>query len=138
MVAAKYPTRRFIGCYSTSRTLVSLERIQKMCLSTQHLFVRSGSLNGHPRTDFFRNRDAHATHIRSKPSRRRSSRYKPHLFACPLCGVIRVGVQRSLCIPSWVTYRATTIAPPRTAGKLFNSIFKWKKSFYYYQVWCKR
>ena len=96
----------------------SLERIQENGLNkTTCLSVRSGPLNDHPRTNFVRNGDAHAARILLKTSRRRSSWYKPHLLACPACGVTKVDAQRSPCIPSWVTHRVTTIAAPRTGQK---------------------
>ena len=57
------------------------------------LSVRSGSLNGHLRTNMFRDGYANAARIRSRPSRRRSSWSTPHPMGCPVCGVIRVGFQ---------------------------------------------
>ena len=98
--------------------LRSLERAHKLvCMSD-----RSGSLNGHPRTNLFRNGDAHTARIRSEPSRRRSSWYKPHLFACPVCGVIRVYFRH----PNRGDGSSSGNARARAAGKLFvTSIFKW-------------
>ena len=68
---------------------VSLELIQKKCLSVCPTRVTLWS----PTDRFFRNGYAHATRIRSKPSRRRSLWSKPHLIGCPVCGVIRVHFQ---------------------------------------------
>ena len=67
--------------------LWSLERIQKK-VSVCPIRLT------HLRTNFFRNVYAHATRIRSKPSRRRSSWSKPHLIECPVCGVNRVDFQQ--------------------------------------------
>ena len=77
----------------------------------------SGSLNGHLRTNFFQNGYAHAACIRSKPSRRRSSWSKPHLFGCPVCGVIRIDFQHP---------NRGNGPSVRAAEKLFvRSVFKW-------------
>ena len=56
-----------------------------VCLSHQgHSMVTYGQLSF---------KTAHAARIRSKPSRKRSLSSKPHLFACPVCGVIKVDFQ---------------------------------------------
>ena len=110
---------RFLSssCYtknSTSVNLWSLERIQKTCLHKTSLSVRSGSLNGHLQTNLFRNGYAQAARTRSKTSRRRWSWYKPHLFACPVCGVIRVDFQHP------------NLGDGSTSGNHVKSFFKWR------------
>ena len=82
------PSSRRHSDANSTRGNWSLERIQKSCLS-----IRSGSFGGNLRTNSFRNGFAHAARIRSKPSRRRSSWSKPHLFGCPVCGVIRADLR---------------------------------------------
>ena len=80
----------------------------------EKLSFRSGSLNGHPRTNLFQNGDAQATRARSKTSRRRSSWCKPRLFACPVCGVIRGDFQHP------------NLGDGSSSGNHVESIFKWK------------
>ena len=63
----------------------SLERIQKICLSKTFLSVRSGSLNGHLRTIFFRNGYTTMPHASSR-SPRRGDRHGPdHTSSGALC-----------------------------------------------------
>ena len=78
------------------------------------------------RTSFCRNGYAHATRIRPKPSRRRSSWSKPHLVGYPVCGLIRVDFQYPTT--NRVTEKAAANGRPRPAEKLvIISICKWNR-----------
>ena len=113
---------------STSDIFVvwSLERIQQNCLS-----VRSGSLNGHLRTDFFRNGYAHVARFRSEPSRRRSSWPKPHLFGCPVCGVIRVDFQHPNRGDGSSGSNRSAKASGKTVRHVYFLVKNWVKSVLY-------
>ena len=94
----------------------------KHCCSTSGTLVvsqtNSGSLKGHLRTNFFRNGYAHTARTRSKPSRRRSSWGKPHLFGCPVCVELS---ELTSSTPIAVTGRAATISSREASGKTVSS-----------------